>query len=133
MAVPSSGQLSLASIRGELTSNAYTPVINQVTHLKKASDGTISTINTNIAPNLRPDGAAPHAMSEFYGYDHEIYPYRFDPNNSEDFWKKIDFAINNRDEHKIENFFSITDHLSVQKEYNALYKKLLRNKIVIVQ
>lgn len=73
MAVPSSGQLSLASIRGELTSNAYTPVINQVTHLKKASDGTISTINTNIAPNLRPDGAAPHAMSEFYGYDHDVY------------------------------------------------------------
>lgn len=73
MAVPSSGQLSLASIRGELTNNSYAPVTNQVTNLKKASDGTISTINTNIAPNLRPDGTAPHAMSEFYGYDHDVY------------------------------------------------------------
>ena len=70
---------------------------------------------------------------KFYGYDHEIYPYRFDPNNSEDFWKKIDLAINNTDKLIIENFFSITNHISVQKEYNTLYRKLLGNKIAIIQ
>lgn len=38
--------------------------------LKNASDGTIATINTNNAATDRPDGSAPHAISEFYSYDH---------------------------------------------------------------
>jgi len=38
--------------------------------LKDASDGTASTINTANASSDRPDGAAPHAISEFYSYDH---------------------------------------------------------------
>ena len=38
--------------------------------LKDASDGTVATINTANASTDRPDGTAPHAISEFYSYDH---------------------------------------------------------------
>ena len=38
--------------------------------LKEASDGTIATINTNNGSGYRPDGSAPHSMSEFYAYNH---------------------------------------------------------------
>lgn len=38
--------------------------------LKAASAGEIETINTNNDAADRPDGSAPHLMSEFYSYDH---------------------------------------------------------------
>jgi hypothetical protein len=38
--------------------------------LKAASIGDIDEINTNNAVADRPDGSAPHLMSEFYSYDH---------------------------------------------------------------
>jgi len=38
--------------------------------LSDASRGIIDTINTANASADRPDGATPHAMSEFYSYDH---------------------------------------------------------------
>ena len=71
MAVPSSGQLSLASIRGELENNTYSPYTSAATSLGSASNGTYGTINTNNASADRPDGSTPHAMSEFYNYDHD--------------------------------------------------------------
>ena len=74
MAVPSSGQLSLASIRGELNNNTYSPYTATATRLLHASDGTYETINTNNAVADRPDGSTPHAMSEFYNYDHDKAP-----------------------------------------------------------
>lgn len=74
MAVPSSGQLSLASIRGELENNTYFPYTATATRLLHASNGTYGTINTNNAVADRPDGASPHAMSEFYNYDHDKAP-----------------------------------------------------------
>ena len=63
MAITSSGTISMSDIRTELGDSG-------AISLKEASDGTIATINTaNDAAN-RPDGSAPHAMSEFYSYDH---------------------------------------------------------------
>ena len=65
MSITSSGEIHLsASIGGELGASG------QVS-LTDASDGSIATINTlNLSAN-RPDGSAPHAMSEFYSYDHD--------------------------------------------------------------
>ena len=65
MSLTSSGEIHLsASIGGELGASG------QVS-LTDASDGSIATINTlNLSAN-RPDGSAPHAMSEFYSYDHD--------------------------------------------------------------
>ena len=65
MSLTSSGEIHLsASIGGELGASG------QVS-LTGASNGTIATINTlNLSAN-RPDGSAPHAMSEFYSYDHD--------------------------------------------------------------
>ena len=74
MAVPSSGQLSLASIRGELENNTYFPYTATATRLLHASDGSYGAINTNNAVADRPDGSTPHAMSEFYNYDHDKAP-----------------------------------------------------------
>ena len=42
------------------------------TSLKELSDGTNGTINiTNLNDN-KPDTSAPHAMSEFYKYQHSV-------------------------------------------------------------
>ena len=65
MALTSSGEINMSEIRTELGASG------QIT-LKEASDGTVATINTANASGDRPDGAAPHAMSEFYSYDHSL-------------------------------------------------------------
>jgi len=71
MACPSSGALSLASIRGEIENNSYAAYTSAATSLESASEGTYDTINTNNDSADRPDGSDPHAMSEFYAYDHD--------------------------------------------------------------
>ena len=64
MSITGSAEISLTDIRDELGASG------QVS-LTGASNGTIATINTlNLSAN-RPDGSAPHAMSEFYSYDHD--------------------------------------------------------------
>tara|TARA_R100000742_G_C4263288_1_gene81138 strand:+ start:63 stop:1118 length:1056 start_codon:yes stop_codon:yes gene_type:complete len=70
MAVPSSGALSLAGIRAELVENTYATNATNQTSLLACSNGDVSTINTGNTD--RPDGSAPHAMSEFYNYDHDL-------------------------------------------------------------
>ena len=65
MALPASGQISMGDIRTELGDSGSIS-------LKEASDGTIATINTGNASADRPDGNAPHAITEFYSYDHDL-------------------------------------------------------------
>jgi len=72
MAVPSSGAISLAAIKAELTTNTYNTSATAETSLLGCSDGTVATINTSNASADRPDGSTPHAMSEFYAYDHDL-------------------------------------------------------------
>ena len=72
MAVPSSGTISLAGIRAELATNTYNASATTTASLEDCSDGTVATINTANASGDRPDGSAPHAMSEFYAYDHDV-------------------------------------------------------------
>ena len=72
MAVPSSGALSLAGIRAELATNTYNASATTTTSLEDVSGGGVATINTANAANDRPDGNAPHLMSEFYAYDHDL-------------------------------------------------------------
>ena len=73
MACPSSGEITMKGIHQELNSNDYTTVFfdgNQIkmTHLHDGTEGTINTANHS---SNRPDGSAPHSMSEFYSYDHD--------------------------------------------------------------
>ena len=74
MAVPSSGAIRMVGIYSELNENDYTAFYPEETpiSLKDLSDGTVETINTANASTARPDGSAPHAMSEFYEYDHDL-------------------------------------------------------------
>ena len=73
MAVPSSGQLSLLAIKNEIDESDYTAGVSYSNvSLKNLSDGTDDTINTDNDAADRPDGSAPHAMSEFYSYDHDV-------------------------------------------------------------
>ena len=68
MSLTSSGEIHLsASIGGELGQSGAFQI-----SLTEASDGTVATINTGNASGDRPDGSAPHAMSEFYSYDHDL-------------------------------------------------------------
>ena len=85
MAVPSSGAISLWGIAKEMevddydssipisTYNSYhaTPSLTLMSTGGTGFDD-ISTTNTpNGSPSNRPDGSTPHAMSEFYSYDHD--------------------------------------------------------------
>ena len=89
MAVPSSGAISLAGIRAELATNTYNASATTTASLEDCSDGTVATINTGNASADRPDGSAPHAMSEFYAYDHDVSSFTdsisFDFDGSNDF------------------------------------------------
>tara|TARA_R100001224_G_scaffold18811_1_gene9212 strand:- start:235 stop:1158 length:924 start_codon:yes stop_codon:yes gene_type:complete len=72
VAVPSSGTLSLAGIRAELATNTYNASATTQASLLQCSNGTVATINTANSASDRPDGSTPHAMSEFYAYDHDL-------------------------------------------------------------
>jgi len=71
MALTSSGEIKISQIQSELDYAS-----NRVNaSLKSLSDGSGAlfghTINTANASADRPDGSAPHAMTEFYSYDHD--------------------------------------------------------------
>lgn len=73
MAVPSSGSLSLLGVKRELSNNNYSASNSHSNiSLKSCSDGTVATINTGNSSSNRPNGSAPHSMSEFYAYDHDL-------------------------------------------------------------
>ena len=66
MALTSSGQIKFSDINTEFGRSSTTAN----TSLEELSDGTVATINTNNDSGDRPDGSAPHAITEFYSYDH---------------------------------------------------------------
>ena len=68
MTITGSAQIKMSEINTEFgrTSNTAN------SSLEDLSDGTVATINTGNDSANRPDGAAPHAMSEFYSYDHDL-------------------------------------------------------------
>ena len=68
MSLTASGQISMNDINGEFGRSGTTANSS----LEDLSDGTVATINTNNASDDRPDGSAPHSMSEFYSYDHDL-------------------------------------------------------------
>lgn len=68
MALPSSGQISVSDILTEFGADA-----SQEANFRGLHSGDFGAINTNNASADRPDGSAPHAMSEFYSYDHTAY------------------------------------------------------------
>ena len=76
MAVPSSGELSLASIHAELNENdyyvnpdGYSPSLQGLSTGGSPLNEAINTANNPLSN--RPNLTAPHAMSEFYSYDHD--------------------------------------------------------------
>ena len=75
MSLTSSGEIHLsASIGGELGQSGVFQI-----SLTEASNGTVATINTANDSDDRPDGSTPHAMSEFYSYDHDLASTSFSP------------------------------------------------------
>jgi hypothetical protein len=68
MALPASGQISINDINVEFGRSGTTANSS----LEDLSDGTVATINTANASADRPDGSAPHSMTEFYSYDHDL-------------------------------------------------------------
>lgn len=78
MAVPSSGALSMLGIRREISNSNYnaTSTYSNIS-LQDMSTGTNGAINTYNSVANRPDGSTPHAMSEFYAYDHDYNPVDF--------------------------------------------------------
>jgi len=63
-----SAAISMSMINTEFSRTSNTAN----TSLSDLSDGTVATINTGNDSADRPDGSTPHAMSEFYSYDHDL-------------------------------------------------------------
>tara|TARA_R100000322_G_scaffold162963_1_gene126191 strand:- start:7 stop:1026 length:1020 start_codon:yes stop_codon:yes gene_type:complete len=76
MAVPGSGAISLAGIGAEVKNNAYDA--SSTGSVTLATLATETDINANSAEG--PDSEVPHAMSEWYGYDHDAAPAFTDSN-----------------------------------------------------
>ena len=78
MAVPSSGSISLKGIINEIDDGDYdSDSFPGAMSLKDFSTGAgdATAINTSNSSSKRPDGDAPHAMSEFYSYDQDFNPF----------------------------------------------------------
>ena len=68
MAVPDSGNpVSLAGIGAEISNNAYNASATTITSLETIATETSINSNSSSVPN----SSAPHAMSEWYSYDHD--------------------------------------------------------------
>ena len=68
MAVPDSGNaLSLAGIKAEIDNNSYNASATSLTSLQTIAEETTFNSNSGSVPNA----TAPHAMSEWYSYDHD--------------------------------------------------------------
>ena len=75
MAITSSGEIKISDINTEFGRSGTTGDSS----LGDLSDGTVATINTTNDSDDRPDTNAPHAMSEFYSYDHDLASTSFSP------------------------------------------------------
>tara|TARA_B100000902_G_scaffold398773_1_gene466814 strand:+ start:446 stop:1108 length:663 start_codon:yes stop_codon:yes gene_type:complete len=73
MAVPANGELSLKGIYLEITDTGYTSArAPSNASLIDASDGSIEALNLGNLVANRPNGSAPHGMTEFYAYAHDL-------------------------------------------------------------
>ena len=70
MALTASGQISVSDVLTEGGQSAT----RANTSFSDLHAGTVFTINTNNAAADRPDGTVPHAMSEWYSYNHSAAP-----------------------------------------------------------
>lgn len=72
MALPSSGQISLQDILVEKNGGSITATNVSLRGLSVngVADHGSTDITTNSASASKPDGAEPHQMSEFHGYNH---------------------------------------------------------------
>ena len=67
------GNISMLGVKNELDEGDYSAGESYTNiSLTELSDGTDGTINTTNASSDRPDGSAPHALSEFGNYDHDL-------------------------------------------------------------
>ena len=74
MAVPFSGELSLRGIAREKRYSNYSTSTSPGSNLSLTNMSTgnqFGSINTANTIANRPDGIAPHSMSEWYNYDHD--------------------------------------------------------------
>ena len=74
MALPASGQISVSDVLTEASQSGT----RANTSFRDLHDGTVFTINTANAAADRPDGSAPHSMSEWYSYDHSLTSFNND-------------------------------------------------------
>jgi hypothetical protein len=76
MALQGSGEIRLSQVNVELGRGS-----SNIHSMQDGQTGVYATINTNSA--AKPDGIAPHSMSEWYGYNHtatspDRFPYSHD-------------------------------------------------------
>ena len=64
--------ISMEGVKNEIDNEDYTEEDNYDNiSLQELSDGTAGAINQTNSADDRPDGVAPHALSEFANYDHD--------------------------------------------------------------
>ena len=65
--------ITMKGVKNEIDNDDYTEEDNySIISLEDLSDGTAGAINNSNSADDRPDGVAPHALSEFANYDHDF-------------------------------------------------------------
>ena len=118
MAVPSSGnELSLTKIYSEVNVNDYDDNNSdgdEDLSLQELSEGDISNINRGNLPANRPNEAAPHSMSEFYGYDQDATEPSFTDNMA-------DFTISTTAGMGVPAVYSTTEQVRLSNAVGNFY------------
>ncbi len=71
MVIPSSGAISLAGIKNEVDEDDYTA---GESYTNISLTGIVDETDLNANSASAPNQSTPHAMSEWYGYDHDAAP-----------------------------------------------------------
>jgi len=67
----------------------------------------------------------PPILSEtitFKGFDHERYPFRFDPNKGDDFWAVIEKCRISSDSIILSNYFKTSSYQDIREIYESIYQ-----------
>jgi len=105
VAVPSSGELSMAGIEAEIEVDNYSGlnVPPSDLSLKGLEIGNYGTINSQSTS--KPDGSAEYKMSEWYGYDHDYSSWN---NNTDWYSNAVSNWFNSYEKHRIDFGYATT-------------------------
>ena len=114
MVIPSSGTISLAGIKNEVDEDDYTA---GESYTNISLTGIVDETDLNANSASAPNQSTPHAMSEWYGYDHDAAPSFV---NAKAVSKALQTGVNREISSSISDFFSFSNKSIKYAIYNVM-------------